>query len=140
MKNLIYLLLIIFASGRAFSQTGNSPQTPKTTDGPAIKFDSLFYDFGEVTEGAKVLHKFYFKNTGNKPLVLNDVGTSCGCTIPTWPKYPIQPGAKDYILVSFDSNGRGGTTVVKNITVTSNTGNDNIIILEIRGKVLKKQL
>ena len=139
MKKLLIILTAFFMINTAFNQNNVKNNLQKPADGPVIKFDSLSYDFGEVTDGTKVVHKFHFKNTGNKPLLLTEVAPSCGCTIPTWPRKPVLPGEDNFILISFDSAGKGGTTVVKSISVTTNMTEGNTIVLEISGKVLKKK-
>jgi hypothetical protein len=82
--------------------------------------DSTAYDFGELKEGQIVEHQFKFTNTGEFPLIINDVRASCGCTIPEWPKEPISPGASDKILVRFNTKGKAGPQS-KTVTITANT-------------------
>src|SRR5258705_2342268 len=65
-------------------------------------------DYGKITEGQKLEVLFRFKNTGNKPLVIESVHPSCGCTVADPPKEPIAPGAEGEIKGSFDSNGKSG--------------------------------
>lgn len=85
-----------------------------------LKFEEELYDFGSVKEGKEVEHVFSFTNTGKVPLVINDVKSTCGCTIPEWPEEPIAPGEKGEISVQFNSNGRTGEQS-KPITVFANT-------------------
>jgi hypothetical protein len=66
-------------------------------------------DFGKIIEGAKLDVAFRFRNTGNKPLVIEKVQPSCGCTVAEQPKEPIQPGQEGQIRASFNSQGRVGT-------------------------------
>ena len=77
-------------------------------------------DYGKIVEGQKLEVAFRFKNTGNKPLVIEGVHPSCGCTVADPPKEPIAPGAEGEIKGSFDSNGKNGQQH-KNISVTANT-------------------
>lgn len=87
---------------------------------PKIQLDETFYDFGEITEGAIVKHSFKLKNTGNTPLIITDVQTTCGCTVPDWNRNPIQPNASDEIKVQFNSEGKEGN-MDKPITIIANT-------------------
>lgn len=97
------------------SSAGKS-QTPKTT----MSFASMVHDFGTIEEGEKVSHIFTFVNTGEEPLIINDVKSACGCTSKEWPKEPIAPGAESQIIVEFNSKGKAGNQT-KTITINANT-------------------
>lgn len=77
-------------------------------------------DYGKINQGDKLEVLFRFKNTGDKPLVIESVHPSCGCTVADPPKAPIAPGAEGEIKGSFDSNGKSGLQH-KTITVMANT-------------------
>jgi hypothetical protein len=66
-------------------------------------------DFGTIQEGQLLEVSFRFRNTGKKPLVIEKVQPSCGCTVAEQPKEPIQPGGEGQIKASFNSQGRTGT-------------------------------
>ena len=90
---------------------------------PVISFDEEHFDFGEITDGAIIEHDFNFKNTGKAPLIIHDVRSSCGCTIPEKPKDPVLPGETGKISVVFNSKGKGGSEqkVFKRIYIIANT-------------------
>jgi hypothetical protein len=77
-------------------------------------------DYGKINEGDKLEVLFRFKNTGTKPLIIESVHPSCGCTVANPPTEPIAPGAEGEIKGSFDSNGKSGLQH-KTITVMANT-------------------
>ena len=89
---------------------------------PEMKFDIREVDFGTHDEGEIMDTVFRFTNTGEVPLVISNVKTSCGCTTPYWPKKPIKPGESDVIKVKFNSNHKRGNQV-KTITIHANTKN-----------------
>ncbi len=89
---------------------------------PEMKFDVKEIDFGTHDEGAILDTVFKFTNTGEVPLVISNVKTSCGCTTPYWPKKPIKPGESDVIKVKFNTNHKPGNQV-KTITIHTNTKN-----------------
>ena len=91
-----------------------------TVNVPKIQLQESAYDFGEIAEGATVKHSFTFKNTGKMPLIITDVQTTCGCTVPDWNRNPIQPNATDEIKVQFNSEGKEGK-MDKPITIIANT-------------------
>ena len=100
-----------------------------------LEFEILEYDFGQIKElGGAVSYRFVYSNTGDKPLIINSVHTSCGCTSPAWSKEPVLPNKSGYIDVNFDPREReGGFT--KSIIVKSNAGEQT---LYISGEVLPK--
>ena len=88
-------------------------------DSTTVALIDSAYNFGTITEGAKVEYNFRFKNTGNKPLVINNAHASCGCTIPEKPEKPVMPGETSFIKVEFNSTGKSGHQE-KSIFVSSN--------------------
>ncbi len=91
----------------------------KAADYPVMAFDETEYDFGNISKGTPVEHKFSFTNTGKAPLVIVDAKSSCGCTIPEYSKDPIAPGDKGELLVKY--NGSGTNQVTKTVTIKANT-------------------
>jgi Protein of unknown function (DUF1573) len=70
--------------------------------------DSANKHFGKIAEGQKLEVSYRFKNTGNKPLVIQRVQPSCGCTVAEQPSEPVPPGEEGMIKASFNSEGRLG--------------------------------
>ena len=79
---------------------------------------------------------FTVTNTGDKPLILEDVSASCGCTMPRKPEKPILPGESDVIEVTFHPKPGQVNEIKKSITVTANTMK-KVHMLEIRAFVKK---
>ena len=98
-----------------------------------IEFKSEVIDYGEIEKGSDGVRVFEFTNTGNVPLVITDVTSSCGCTIPEKPKDPIAPGKTGEIKVKYDTQRVG--PIRKTITVYSNAEVPAKSI-KIKGKVL----
>lgn len=90
---------------------------------------------GKITEGQKLKISFKFKNTGDKPLIIQAVNSSCGCTVADKPEKPIAPGQEGEIKGEFDSNGRVGI-LHKNIMVTANTSGSSYHTLTFEGEVV----
>ncbi|MGW9686954.1 DUF1573 domain-containing protein [Flagellimonas sp. 2504JD1-5] len=87
---------------------------------PIMNFEKSEHDFGTITQGTPQETVFKFTNAGNAPLIITDAKSSCGCTVPDYPKNtPIAPGDSGELLVKF--NGSGQNQVTKTITVTANT-------------------
>jgi len=89
---------------------------------PVMEFETREIDFGTHHEGEILDTVFKFKNTGEVPLVITTVKTTCGCTTPYWPKKPIQPGESDQIKVRFNTAHKPGKQT-KIITIHANTKN-----------------
>lgn len=104
---------------------------------PEFAFASEFHDFGQIQEGVKVEHFFEFENTGEAPLIISKAEGSCGCTVPDWPREPIQPGEKGRIRVEFDSANRGGRQD-KQVKLYANTV-PNQKVLKITSEVIQKE-
>ncbi len=97
-----------------------------------IEFKSETVDYGEITKGSDGIRVFEFTNTGSAPLIISNVRSSCGCTIPKKPEDPIMPGKTGEIQVKYDTNRVG--PIRKAITVTSNADTPTKI-LKIKGEV-----
>ncbi|MEM0933641.1 MAG: DUF1573 domain-containing protein, partial [Bacteroidota bacterium] len=83
---------------------------------PVMTFENSEHDFGTITQGTAQETRFKFTNTGQAPLIITDAKSSCGCTVPEYPKNtPIAPGDSGELLVKF--NGSGQNQVTKTITV-----------------------
>ena len=86
-----------------------------------IKFDETTHHFGEFSEkNAKQTCTFTFTNVGEAPLIINQAVASCGCTVPKYPKEPIQPGEKGAIEVQYNGAGKSLGFFKKSITVRTN--------------------
>ena len=90
-------------------------------------------DLGILKEG-KIYHEhFPFKNEGTDTLYINQVKTSCGCTIAKFPSYSIAPNGVDTIFVDFDTKDKHGD-FEKVIHVFSNAHN-KLVDLKITGHI-----
>lgn len=136
MKKLIILsLLTVFTFSISCSQTSHAENTIDIdAQGPSIKFEVLSHDYGTLQKNGNGTFNFNFVNEGTEPLILSNVRSSCGCTIPQWPREPIAPGDSKTIKVKYDTRRIGSFS--KSITVTSN-GSEQAIVLRIKGKVVQ---
>jgi len=99
-----------------------------------FQFEKETIDYGKILKNANGVRKFVFKNTGNQPIIIKNIQSSCGCTVPERPKKPIMPGEKGEIKVSYDTKRIGGFSKV--ITIFSNAKNPRKQ-LKIKGYVAK---
>ena len=101
---------------------------------PEIEFETTTIDYGVIQNGSDGERTFSFKNTGTANLIITNIRSSCGCTIPKKPEAPIAPGEASKIIVSYDTKRIG--PFKKTITVSTNQKNSLDIALEIEGTVI----
>ncbi len=123
MKNLI---LILFVSVMSF---GASAQNKVAK----IEFKTDVIDYGTIEKGSNGVRIFEFTNTGDAPLIISNVKSTCGCTVPKKPDGPIMPGQTGEISVKYDTNRVN--PIRKTITVTSNAETPTIA-LKIKGLII----
>lgn len=125
MKRVVFILAFFLMGGLAIAQDAGTPvETEKINlDGPYIAFNESTFNFKEIYQGDKVEHIFKFENTGTAALVISNVQTTCGCTVPQWPRTAIAPGEKHELKVVFNSKGKMGRQN-KIITIVSNAVNN----------------
>jgi hypothetical protein len=104
-KYAILAFLVLFVSA-VFAQEAKTQAPVIKADGPVLTLETNTHDFGDIFQGDVVEHTFKFTNTGNQPLLITNIQTSCGCTTPQWPRDPIMPGGKGEIKVGFNSAGK----------------------------------
>lgn len=100
-----------------------------------IEFKSDTIDYGTIEKGSNGVREFEFTNTGNEPLIVSKVSSSCGCTIPKKPDAPIMPGKTGVIEVKYDTNRVN--PIRKTITVISNADTPTVA-LKIKGLVVNE--
>lgn len=98
-----------------------------------IDFKTDTIDYGTIEKGANGIRVFEFTNTGEAPLIVSKVSSSCGCTVPKWSKDPILPGKTGEIQVKYDTNRVN--PIRKTITVISNADTPTVA-LKIKGLVV----
>lgn len=141
----IALLAFTFSNAQETSKAKKSSKkvasTTKTTtpalpkvEGAGMVFVSETIDYGTVAHNADGKREFVFTNNGNKPLIITNAIGSCGCTVPTYSKEPIAPGAKGVIGVKYATDRIGAFT--KTVTITSNAEGTPSKVLTIKGTVL----
>jgi len=130
MKPILSFIAItaLFVSFGCSQSQGNG----KTVEGANITFREYEHDYGTMAFGADGTYEFIFTNNGTEPLILSTVRSSCGCTVPEWPKQPIAAGEEGKIKVSYNTKISGA--FAKSISVYTNAL-EGPIVLTIRGKV-----
>nr|WP_315147446.1 DUF1573 domain-containing protein [uncultured Flavobacterium sp.] len=122
-------------SSKKVAAKTTAPALPKV-EGAGMVFVNETIDYGSVAINSDGNRKFEFTNNGNKPLIITNATGSCGCTVPTFPKEPIAPGAKGVIGVKYDTSASRVGAFTKTVTITSNAVGVPSKVLTIKGTVL----
>ena len=128
-KQFLFILMCIFTFSALHAAELQSFENTRA-DSAIISFTKTLHDYGTIKKDSDGTYDFTFTNTGKIPLVLSNVTSSCGCTIPSWPREPIAPGKSGQIKVKYNTANVGGFS--KTITVNSNA---KTIVLTIKGSV-----
>lgn len=121
MKRIISLLYILLAiSLSALAQ-------------PRISSNKQVHNFGQIEWKQPVTVSYIITNTGNEPLVLTNITTSCACAAAEWTKSAIAPGEKGNVSVTFDAKALG--RFEKNVGIYSNA-QPHLISLKFEGEVV----
>lgn len=128
MKNTIRILIALTAAFILATGTVNA----QSTFGNVVSVDKVTHDFGDIfTDQGSVSCTFTFKNISNKPILLLQAVSSCGCTTTEWTREPIQPGKTGIVSAVFDNND-GPYPFDKTVTVYVSELK-NPIVLHLRG-------
>lgn len=127
MKTLKYGILAaaIFFITYARAQKLDETQT-------ALTFKEDTHNFGNILKDKTASYDFSFTNTSDKDIMITKVKTSCGCTVPNYPKTPIKPGESAVITAIYKPHYTGSF----NKTLTVKTDGGEKTILHIKGKVI----
>ena len=116
--------LMLAAPALTMAQAPAATSAMEKKSGAMMSSDETKFEFGSVKQGDIVEHTFIYKNTGTEPLVVSNVGVSCGCTTPEYTKDPVMPGKTGKITARFNTSGKMGQQN-KVLTVSSNNANGN---------------
>ncbi|MGM0566778.1 MAG: DUF1573 domain-containing protein [Bacteroidota bacterium] len=137
MKQVMLMMAFLFVSAGLTAQDEDKKGAYMEFDESVVNDKGqVVYNYGEIAHKGDGTSTFRFKNTGTEPLVLSKVRSSCGCTVPAWPRKPIMPGEEETIEVEYDTRRMG--KIYKSISIYSNAKNSPIIA-RIKGEVVKKE-
>jgi hypothetical protein len=126
MKKIVFLLLLCLSFAGLHAQQTATKTATAPVNGPEIKFEKLYFDFGTLNVGDVKEVTVTFTNIGNKPLILDDVISSCDCTKLEWSKAPVMPGKTGTIKAKYTAENSG--VISKRVTVLSNAETYRVIL------------
>lgn len=134
-KGLFFIIAALMVSSPLLFAQGGETRPEEEV----VKFEEKVHDFGDLLLTDKsVSCKFKFKNISKKPVVVHNVVSSCGCTVPHWTREPVKPGDTGTIEVTF-KNDQGAYPFSKSITAYI-SGINRPVILHIKGVVYGKKM
>lgn len=130
--NVVVYILILILLESCFNSSKESPQDnfqskygsgiiSGPNDSTSIKWETTYFEFGLVKRGPDIEIEYPFKNTGDKPLVIDSVTVTCGCTLFQIPEKPIDPGKSGKIRIKFVSSAQPIAIMEKHIYIKTNT-------------------
>ena len=138
MKNILFLLSLFFllsCGDDPFSKVkSENVEMAVVRDNtsskiPVMTFDKKVHDFGTIQNGTPVETVFSYTNTGESALVITDIKSTCGCTVPKdWSREPLSPGESSQFTVKFDGKGVNKTSKTVTITANTQTGRETVKI------------
>ena len=125
MKKIIIFcsVVFLFAAVTAFN----------VVDSAEFKFEKETHDFGKIPQGKPVSVEFKFTNVGDEPLIINNVESVCGCTVPKYTNTPVLKGKTGTITVTY--NAAALAPFSKGLTIRSNAKTP-IKVIYIKGEVV----
>ena len=135
MKKII-LTLAFAAFGAAIGYSQAPTPVIVQNNGVVVEINTTEYDFGTIPFKSDGTYDFVFESKGNEPFILNNVYSSCGCTVLKWPKQAIYKGEEVKITVTYDTKIVGDFS--KTILVYTNA-DDAPVVLAIKGSVAEEE-
>ena len=99
-------------------------------------FNQTEYDFDTISDSGPYIYDFVFKNSGDIPVLISSVFSSCGCIVVEYPRNPILKGESGMVKVKYNATSDGYFT--KLVIVKTDEENNNKIVLRIKGVVKKE--
>lgn len=97
-----------------------------------MRWNETTHDFGTITQGTPQSAEFVVTNSGEEPLIISNVKSTCGCTAATHAEGPILPGESTTVTATYNAKRPG--TFRKSVKVTTNRS-ENPILLTVMGTV-----
>ena len=127
------LSLLTSAVGQELAST-LKPGSSFIPENATFNWTATTFDFGKIKKGVPVSHEFTFTNKGQTPLIISSVKASCGCTVTSYSKDPVEAGTAGFVKTTYNAASVGQFT--KTVSIQANT-DDAIVQLTIKGEVVE---
>ena len=126
------MALVCYAYGQELA-VASKPES-RLLESAVFNWTTTTFNFGKIKVGVPVSHEFTFTNTGTVPLIITSVKASCGCTVTSYSKDPIQSASEGFVKATFNAASKGQFT--KTVTIQANT-EEGSVQLTIKGEVVE---
>ncbi len=125
------------ANAGPVAEPNAAPVSDPNAPQPIIKVESALYDFGDV--GMKTVNTCHFKftNIGKGTLIITNIRSTCGCTVPALEKQEYAPGESGSIEVRYTAPGTE-TEDIKQLYIESNDKQNPEAELIVKAKVVAR--
>ncbi|EIQ01348.1 Protein of unknown function (DUF1573) [Opitutaceae bacterium TAV1] len=96
----------------------------------ALEFSETKVRYEAKPTDEKMEATFRFKNTGDTPVLITKLGSSCGCTVPQLKKNRYMPGESGEITAVFTFGDRIGDQVKEIMVTTSDSATPIVLAME----------
>lgn len=100
-------------------------------------FDEIEHDFGTILDIEDQEKVFRFTNAGRDPLIIGEIKSTCGCTVPDIQKKIYRPGEAGELTVRYNPHHKRGFDS-RSVTIETNDSTQPSVRLTIKAHV--KQL
>lgn len=110
---------------------------PATAPGAeAMSFERTCIDAGRIGEKqAPPSFTFRWTNAGERPLVVTQITTTCGCAVPTFDRQPVKPGEDAEVVITYHPEGHPGSFSRRIFVYTQLSAKYPTAILSLTGTV-----
>lgn len=133
MRHLIVLLLMLMYTALPAQQLVSMAGSGATPLKESLRWEARVLDFGEIEQGEPITALFTFTNTSGQPLLIKEVKVSCGCTVASYTREAVAPGAQGQVVTTYNAATTGA--FYKSVRVMVNTQPDEIV-LSLKGTVI----
>ncbi len=121
MRVLLLLFIILLYPLNSYGESATSS---------SLKFDNKEWNFGTIKETDGVVsHTYVFMNISDKPINIDDVLASCGCTTTSYTTAPIESGEVGEITVTFNPINTSGEVIREVYVLTNERKNSDILVV-----------
>jgi len=152
MKKITFFLFLIFlaANNCAEAQSRNAGsitlehKTKQAARSPILTLLTKSFDADTVLLNAPLTFDVSYKNSGDEPLIISKVRTSCSCTVASYSSIPLPKNQSDKIVLKLNTDKPG--TFNKTVAIYSNASNaydksieSSRIVFQVKWVVLNKE-
>jgi hypothetical protein len=105
--------------------------------GPRISVEPESFDFGRALQNKTLEKEFTIRNFGTEDLVIENVSTSCGCTVASGYAKTIKPGGRTPLTVKLETRAYTGH-LTRSVMVRSNDPATNLLELKVEATVVSE--